>query len=105
MNGSEANVAAAGAVLALALDVIEKRSQQRRVEFWHRQIRGRLAQVLLCKLHEQTKGVAIARDGVRARLTLLHEPIHEERLHQGRQRCDGGHGRCPCLERSTRRRA
>ena len=30
---------------------------------------------------QQAKGVAVARDGVRTRLPLPHEPIHEERLH------------------------
>jgi hypothetical protein len=37
---------------------------------------------LLGELQEQPKGIAIAGDGVRAGLALLHEPIHEEGLHE-----------------------
>jgi hypothetical protein len=105
MDRGEAHVATASAVLALALEVIEERSEQRRVQLRHAQIRRCLAQPLLGIPEEQAERVAVARDGVGARLTLLHEPVHDECLHQRRSCADGGHGRCPCLERSTRRSA
>ena len=105
VDGGQAHVAAAGAVLAFALEVIQEGPQQRRVKIRHRQVRGRLAQAPLGILQQQSKGVAVARDRVSAALTLLYESIHEERLHQRRQCADRSHGRCPCRERSTRRRA
>ena len=105
MDCGEAHVTTAGAVLAFALEMFEERPQQRRVEFGHREIRGCLAQALLCILKEQAKGITVARDGMRARLTLLHEPIHEERLHKRGERADGIHSCCPCLVRSTCRSA
>ena len=105
MDCCQADVAAAGAVLAVALEMSQERADQRRIEFRHRQVRGRLAQALLCILQQQTEGIAIAGDGVRTGVALLHQPIHEERLQQSGKRAGGAHGRLPCLERSTCRSA
>jgi hypothetical protein len=102
MDRRQAHIATAGAVLAIAFQVIEECTKQRGVEIGHRQARRRLAQPLLRELQEQPKGIAIAGDGVRAGLALLHEPIHEERLHQRGQCGGGGHGRCS-FDRCTRR--
>jgi len=42
---------------------------------FHRQLRRRLADLLLCKLQEQAKSVAIARDGIGTCLSLMHQAI------------------------------
>ena len=49
---------------------------------FHRQLRRRLANLLLCKLQDQTKSVAIARDGIGTCLPLMHQAIGEEGLQE-----------------------
>jgi hypothetical protein len=78
MDGSQTYIATAGAVGAFLLEVIKERSEECRIQIRHGQLRGCLAKPLLCILYQQTKGIAVARDGVGARLPLSHESIHEE---------------------------
>ena len=75
---SSAYIATAGAVIAFLLEVIEERTEEWRIQIRQGQLRGGLAKLLLCVLDQQAKGIAIARDGVGARLPLSHQSIHEE---------------------------
>jgi hypothetical protein len=78
VNRGEPHVAASGAVAAVLLQVIEEGSEERRIQIVEGQIGRRLSQSLLCVVQEQTKGIAVARNGVCAGLALSHEPIGEE---------------------------
>jgi hypothetical protein len=60
----------------------QKSAEERGFQNFHRQLRGRLASLLLCKLQEQAKSVAIARDGIGTCLPLMHQAFGEEGLQE-----------------------
>ena len=49
-------------------------------------------QALVCEDQELAESVSIGTDGVRARLTLVHQALRKEPLQQGSQTSDRGHG-------------
>ena len=77
-HGGEADVACAGAVAALGLELLEERGDQRRVEVFELKPRRRLARLLLREGEQQPEGVAVAGDGVRADPALAQQPVSEE---------------------------
>jgi hypothetical protein len=78
MDRGQTHIATSGAVVAFSLEVIKKRAEEGRIQIRHGQLRGRLTKPLQRVLYQQTKGIAVARDGVGARLPLSHESIDEE---------------------------
>jgi hypothetical protein len=60
------------------LEFIEERDNQRRIDVFEVKPGRRLMQTLLHELQKLPKGIAIGSDGVRARLTLLHQALSEE---------------------------
>ncbi len=86
MDRREAVVAAADAVAASLLEVLQERSDQRRVELCDIQFAGRLAGPLGGELQQQPEGLAVRSDRVRARAALRDQPIAEVGLHRGRER-------------------
>jgi hypothetical protein len=82
MDRGEADVATAGAIVAVLFEMIEEYAEERGVQIGQRKRRGRLAQMSLRILQQQTKGIAVAREGMGTHLSLSHEPVHEESLKQ-----------------------
>ena len=80
MNRREAQIAAANAHALMLLQFVQERDDQRSIDFLEIQPRRRLMQALLHELQKLTKGIAIGTDGVRTRLTLLHQALCEEML-------------------------
>ena len=62
--------------------MIEEGPEEGGFQNFHGQLRRRLASLLLCKLQEQAKSVAIARDGIGTCLPLMHQTIGEEGLQE-----------------------
>jgi hypothetical protein len=62
--------------------MIQKSAEEGWFQNFHRQLRRRLASLLLCKLQEKAKSVAIARDGIGTGLPLMHQAIGEEGLQE-----------------------
>jgi hypothetical protein len=88
----QADVAGAGAVVALALEVIEEGADQPCVEVRELERRRWLAGPLGGEREQQAHRVAVAAGCVRARLALGRKALGEERL---RGRGEQGHGSSP----------
>src|SRR5713101_3420595 len=82
VDGRQPRVARTGAVSPPTLEVIEKLRQERRVEVFDGELRGRLVQVLICEAQQQTEGVAIGSDRMSAPAPLPNEAVHEETLQE-----------------------
>src|SRR6187551_2808668 len=78
----EAGVTTAGRVAAHTLEVIEKLSEEDRVEIRNDEAGRRTAEALTNEAQEQTEGRAIRGDGMRARLPLPLQAVREEPLQQ-----------------------
>ena len=77
MDCGEANIAAASAIAPLLFEMIEKSTDEWRVQVRQIQDRRGLTQSALCILQQQTESVAITCDGMAADLSLAHEAIDE----------------------------
>ena len=104
-DGGQAGVAGARVVAAFGLEMAQEVAEQGGVEVIERHRRGRLVPFPLGVAHQQTERRAIARDGVRARLTLLHEALGKEPGQQAREVGGGVHGSGLRAMRSRRRAA
>ena len=82
VDSGEPQIPAAHAQPSMLLDMIEKRHDQRSIDFLELQARGRRVQTLLRKRQEQTEGVAIRTNCMRTNLPLLHQALREEPLQQ-----------------------
>jgi len=80
MNRSEPRVSSPDAIPALLLQIRKEPCDERRVEIREIEIGGRLPELVLGEAEEESEGVSIRRDGVRARASLLEQPFCEERL-------------------------
>ncbi|HEY5304723.1 MAG TPA: hypothetical protein VIJ86_11815 [Acidimicrobiales bacterium] len=80
MDGSQSSVARAHAIVSLVLKIVQKRPDQRSVEVTKVERAGRCPAALMHESEQQTKRVSIRGHGVCASLTLINEPIGEERL-------------------------
>jgi hypothetical protein len=92
MDCGEANIAAASAIAPLLLEMIEKSTDEWRVQVRQIQDRRGLTQSALCILQQQTESVAITCDGMAADLSLAHEAIDEVSFQQGWESTAGLHG-------------
>ena len=101
----QAGVAGARLVAALVLDMAEEVAEEGGVEVFERQFRRRLLQLPLGVAHQQSEGVPVAGDGVRACLALLHEVVAEEPGQEPREVGGTLHGRGLGAMRSSRRAA
>jgi hypothetical protein len=90
VDGREPKIPAPHAQPSMLLYVIEKRRDQWRIDRLESQARRGRVQPLLHKRQQQTEGVAIRTDGMRAGLPLLHQPLRKEPFQQGRE--TGGAG-------------
>ena len=72
--------------------MIEKRQNDRRIQVVERELVGRELPVLLQKVEQQPKGVAIGGDGLGAHLFVLQQVLGKERAEQGAERDGGAHG-------------
>jgi len=82
VNRGQPNVPAACAHAPVSFQMIQKSAEEGGFQDFHRQLRRRLASLLLCKLQEQAKSVAIARDGIGTCLPLMHQAVGEEGLQE-----------------------
>ena len=82
----EAVVAAADAVAASFLEVVQERGDQRRVELGDVQLAGRIAGPVLREGEQQPERLAVGGDRVRARSALGDQPVGEIGLHRGGER-------------------
>ncbi len=80
----QAHVPGPGAVVPLGLQVRQERRDRGGVQVVPVELRGQLPGPGVDEREQQPKGVAVGRDGAGAGLTLLDEPVGEERL-QGRR--------------------
>jgi hypothetical protein len=101
MNRRQAYVSGASAILAALLEMIEKITDEGRVQILDREIRGCLTEPFFCKMEEQTEGIAIPRDCIRTCSLLSKQSICKERLKQGGK--TGSHYRRASFRLSRRR--
>jgi hypothetical protein len=73
-----------GAVAPLVFEMVQERRDGGGVQVVPVEFGGRLAGVLVHEGEQQAHGVAVGGDGLRAGLTLLEEPVGEERLQRRR---------------------
>jgi hypothetical protein len=82
VNRGQPNVPAACANASVFLQMIKEGPEEGGFKNFHRQLRRRLANLLLCKLQEQPKSIPIARDGIGTCFPLMHQAIGEEGLQE-----------------------
>ena len=75
VNGSEPDIARAGAVPAGLLDMVQKLADKRCVEIFKGQARRIFAEPLVRKPQQEAKRIAVRRDGVGTGLTLSDESV------------------------------
>ena len=92
MDGGEAHISAAGAVVAFVFEMIEKEAEEHGIEVGKHDFRWYLAQLLLGIGQQETEGVAVACQGMRTRLSLPDEAVGEKRLQEGWKGSGGIHG-------------
>jgi hypothetical protein len=97
MKGSQAGISAAGAIAALFFEMVEEGADERSIQILEVKHRGRFLQTLPGKCEEQTEGVPVTGNGVRACLPLAHEAVGEECLEQGGEVGIGLHRHSPPL--------
>ena len=90
-DGSQPQVATTGAVVTVFLQLIQELEDHGHGEVGQGELRRRSAQALLDELQEQTEGVAIGGDGMRAGPPLGQQTLGEEALQQYRQVSRGLH--------------
>jgi len=83
----------------LVLEVVQERRDRGGVQVVPVEPGGRFPGLLVHEGEQQAHGVAVGRNGLRAGLTLLDEPVGEERLHRRR---DQRHDRAACHAVSCR---
>ena len=93
----QAGVAGADAVAALALEVVEERGDQWRVQVADVELAWRVAKTRCGEREQQLERVAVGGDRVRAGAPLPDQPLGEERLQRRRERAH----RWPPWERSS----
>ena len=92
-----AHVAGPGAVMPLGFEVVQELRDRDGVQVVPVELGGHLPGPLVHEGEQQPQGVAVGRDGLRAGLALLEEPVGEERLQRGRdQRHDRAASQAVC---------
>jgi hypothetical protein len=92
VDGCQAGVPRARAVLAGAFQVIEEEADEGSIEVFDPELVGAFAELLFRELQKETEAIAISRDGMRARLSLAKQTIGKERLKK-RGKAGGNHRR------------
>lgn len=98
---SQTGISAAGSVCSLSFELVEEGGQERSVELDQGQLRRRCSQPLLRVAHEQSEGLRVGRDRVRARATLRDQALRKKRLTERRKGGLGFH-RAPPFQRASR---
>ena len=98
----ESGVAGGDAVAAVTLEMVKEGTDRRCVEVFQLEGARCLAGAVPEKAQQQPQGVAVGGHGVRAGLTLVHQPFGEEGLEGGSEQ---GHRVCLpfCSRRSAAR--
>src|SRR2546428_7612268 len=78
-----AHVPRADRIATVVFEVVEKLQDKRGVEVVDMQCRGFLARGLLDKVQQQTKGVTVARNGLRAHPLMVAQVLGKKRLDMG----------------------
>jgi integron integrase len=92
-NGRQTQVAAAGTDAPAALQVLQERGDQRRVDLFEQQALWCNAKPLVREAQQLPKAVAVRGDRMSAALALLHQSAREEGLQQ-RRKSRRAHERC-----------
>ena len=80
MNRRQTDIAGASAILSAALEMIEKITNEGRVQVLDCEIRGCSTEPFFCKMEEQSERIAIPRNGIRTCSLLSEESICKESL-------------------------
>jgi hypothetical protein len=91
VDSSQAGIPGASAVFAIALQVIEEKTNEGCIEVFDAKLGWAFVEPFLRKLQKQAEAIAISRDGMRARLPLAKQAIGEKRLKK-RGEAGGNHG-------------
>src|SRR6266851_1765220 len=86
MNGGQAVVAGADAVVAVQFEMIQEGAYQRSVEVSDVEVTGLLVIPFVAVAEQESEGIAVGSDGVRTCAALAHESVGEERLEGGGER-------------------
>ena len=105
MDGGQSGVAAAHAVATLVLEVVQERADQLRVEIFEVKKRRCPACLPGRKHQQQSQGVAVGGNGVRAGALLPGEAVGEECLQGRGQRGHEGAAALCCSQQSDPRSA
>ena len=92
MDGSQACIPRASAVFANTFQVVEEKTNKRRIEILDAELGGHFAESFFGKMQKQAEAIAISRDRMRARLPLAKQAIGKEGLKK-RGKVGGNHGR------------
>ena len=100
MNGRQPGVAGAHRVGAVVFEVDQEPPDEGRIEIAEFQLRGCFGEVGGGEADQQLPRIAVCRDGMRAGVALLKQPVGEERLERGGE---GAHAEPPgwCSRRSA----
>jgi hypothetical protein len=90
VDGGEAVVASADAVVAVAFEVVQERCNGRGVEVADVELAGLLVGAVDGEAEQESEGVPIGGDRVAAGAALAEEPVGEERLQGGGEHCHRG---------------
>ena len=80
MNCGQTDVASASTVLSVLLEMIKEIADERHVQILDHELRGCFAEPFLCKMEEQTEGIAIPRYRIGACAPLPAQAICKKRL-------------------------
>jgi len=83
--GGQSKIARARADAPRRFKLVQKGGDERRIDFFKCQVIRRDMQPLVRKAQQESEGVAIRADGVRADPLLLHQALREEPLQQRRE--------------------
>jgi hypothetical protein len=75
---AQPDIPGASTVFASALQVIEEKTNKESIEVFDTKLGWALVEPFFRKLQKQAEGIAVSRDGIRARLPLAKQTIGEE---------------------------
>jgi hypothetical protein len=77
VDSSQTNVAAGSGVVPVFLQVVQKQTDERRIQILRREQRRRLAETILRKSQQQSKRVSVTGNRVRAGVPFGNQPLGE----------------------------
>src|SRR4051794_6179986 len=78
--GREPGIATSNRVLAVLLEVIQKREHEGRIQIGQHQALGRFVPAVASKLEQEPEAIAIGRHGLWTRVALANQPLQKELL-------------------------